>query len=154
MEFLGTGTLENLILQNPPTIFSELVPQYTCARLSVLSPRAAKHAKGLLHCRCCGFFKRLQRLGWRNFRSLCVCDYISDFLASSQRASISEREALRNSRPCRLIADSMCRKRRENFSLVRFKAVSGSISRNLAIFTATNRRSPTSSAIFCSSCLD
>src|SRR5277367_4404727 len=66
--------------------------------------------------------------------------------ATSQNFSISSRGTLANSLPPSRAMASIARNREENFPLARLRAISGSIFRKRARFTAAKSRSPISSS--------
>src|ERR1700730_238526 len=75
-------------------------------------------------------------------------NFSSPRFAESQRASISPREISWNRRPVSEARRSISRKRRRNFALAFFKAISGSTCRKRARFIPANNRSPSSSSTF------
>src|SRR6266852_5880208 len=72
--------------------------------------------------------------------------FFSPRLATSQSFSLSARESTVKARPLSAASRSISRKRRANFALAFFNAISGSTCRNRARFTAANSKSPISSS--------
>src|SRR6266849_3378296 len=74
-------------------------------------------------------------------------DFAPILLVESHSASISSRGRSWNSWPPSRARCSIARKRRENFALAFFKAISGSTFKNRERFTAAKSKSPSSSSI-------